>query len=219
MSTLDGIFDIAHEKCKRKQATIERLDQLYNRYASTISNTRPELEVCALLKIWLANTWNLKKTHVKLYRVSDRSRDVISYFKNVRNTILKPTEHNYIKRFVKSVQNELDAHLVATPASQAPILYFSDGLKIVKDMWEVGSKRAKETSKLAALVIKFSLYTGGRTGDFLRLKWDEISVSKAFNGELVLSLSVGSRPTRCWKDQGEKTYFARKMTRKTPSSG
>ena len=119
MSTLDGIFDVAHEKCKRKQATIERLDELYNRHISTIRNTRPELEVCALLKIWLANTWDLNKTHVKLYRVSDRSRDVISYFKNVRNIILKPTEHNYIKRFVKSVQNELDTHLVATPASQA----------------------------------------------------------------------------------------------------
>ena len=216
MSSLDGIFENAHEKCKRKQATIERLDQLYTRHIAVIRNIRPELEVCSLLKIWLETTWNSKRTHIKLYRVSDKSRDVISYFKNVLNIILKPTEHNYVKRFVKSVQNELDSHLIATPASQAPILYFSDGLKLVKDMWEVGSKRAKETCKLAALVIKFSLYTGGRTGDFLRLKWDEISVSKAFNGDLVLSLFCRIKTDPMLERPGRKDIFCPKSDPENP---
>ena len=110
----------------------------------------------------------------------------------------------------------MDSHLIATPASQAPILYFSDGLKLVKDMWEVGSKRAKETSKLAALVIKLSLYTGGRTGDFLRLRWDEISVSKAFNGELVLSLFCRIKTDPMLERPGRKDIFCPKSDKENP---
>ena len=216
MSALDDIFDKAHGKCKRKQATIERLDRLYNENIAVIKQKRVELEICSLLKIWLEKTWDDNRTQVKLYRVADRARDVISYFKNVRNIVLKPTEHNYIKRFVKSVQNELDNSLVATPASQAPILYFGDGLTLVKDMWEIGSKRAKETSKLAALVIKLSLYTGGRTGDFLRLKWDEISVSRAFNGDLVLSLFCRIKTDPMLERPGRKDIFCPKSDRENP---
>ena len=70
MSALDEIFTKAHGKCKKKQAMIERLDRLYNSNISVIKQERVELEVCALLKIWLQETWDSNKTQVKLYRVS-----------------------------------------------------------------------------------------------------------------------------------------------------
>ena len=206
---MNKIFNESHRENDTREKLFSYLENLRIRNSEQLSQFKNnlKLEICEMLKIWLENSKILNKTTIKLYRVKDRLKDLISFYKNCHDRSVTPSENYYLKSYVKRVQEKLNTNMIAVPMTQAPILTFSDGLRLASNMWDIGSERSKFTSKLSALVLKLTLYTGGRTGDFLKLRWRDIKISKAFNGDKALSLFCITKTNAERKLPGRKDIF------------
>ena len=215
---LSHIFQASHTKTNKREKLFQRLESLRLRHREQLEKFKDnlKLEICEMLRLWLEASGTCNKREIKLYRIKDRLGDLIAFYNNYHDRKLTPAENYYLKSYVKRVQAKLNNNLVAVPMTQAPLLLFEDGLRLANDMWKVGSERSKFTSKLCALVLKLTLYTGGRTGDFLKLKWRDIKITKAFNGEKALSLFCITKTNSERKLPGRKDIFCPKNDKNNP---
>lgn len=206
---LETIFRDAHRENNKRGKLFQRLEILRTKNLDTLKRFHNDLklEICELLKIWLEASGTCTQSKIKLYRISDRMKDLVSFYKNYHDKSITPADNYYLKNYVKRVQDKLTENLVSVPMTQAPLLLFEDGLRLANDLWEVGGERSKFTSKLCAVLLKLTLYTGGRTGDFLKLKWRDIKISKAFNGDKALSLFCITKTNQERKLPGRKDIF------------
>ena len=217
---LEKIFKSAHKDENKREKLFKRLEQLRTDNSKTLSvyKNNLKLEICKMLEIWIKASGTTTKKSIKLYRIKDRMKDLISFYKNFHDRSVTPAENYYLKTYVKRLQAKLSENLISVPMSQAPILLHKDGIRLAENMWSIGSERSKFTSKLCALLLKFTLYTGGRTGDFLKLKWRDIKITRAFNGDLALSLFCISKTNADRKLPGRKDIFCPKSDKDNPLS-
>ena len=215
---LEKVFREAHDNNNKREKLFHRLEKLRLAHEHKLSTLKGnlKLEICEMLKFWLHASGTCTKNKIKLYRIHDRMKDLISFYKNYHDRQITPGDNYYLKTYVKRVQSKLNENLVAVPMSQAPLLLFEDGLRLAKNLWEIGHNRKKFTSKLCAILLKLTLYTGGRTGDFLKLRWRDIKISTAFNGDKALSLFCITKTNSERKLPGRKDIFCPKTDPNNP---
>ena len=109
---LSQIFKESHTANNKKEKLYERLEKLRLKHVGQLIKYKNNLkhEICEMLRLWLEDSKFDKKGKIKLYRVKDRLKDLISFYKNCHDRQITPTENYYLKNYVKTVQEKLNTN-------------------------------------------------------------------------------------------------------------
>ena len=81
---LSQIFKDSHRDKDKKDKLFKRLEKLRLKNIEALKTYKNDikLEICEMLRIWLEASGIKNKSKVKLYRIKDRLKDLISFYKN-----------------------------------------------------------------------------------------------------------------------------------------
>ena len=208
-------FQTAETSRNTREKLHDRLDKLIIENKEKLGKYKNNTKkfIIEIFKIWILEGHNLRGDRVKLFRFDEKMRNLKYYLKCKTGKEISPKLSRELKTFIMNLTANLKDNMIAVPLSQAPLLNFEEGMKICNEMY-YNSKNV--TSKLSAIILKISIYTGARTGDLIDLRWRSIKITRAFNGVKTLNLFCETKTNQHFKLPGRKDIFCPKSDKHNP---
>ena len=143
----------------------------------------------------------------KAYLLPVRMKKLLFFAKVELNFIVTPSLAHKLKNFASNIAKTISGEFSNAGAKQARPLMFSKGLEMEKFLRFDLRGRGENSARSAGLMLLLCLHSGGRFGDFYRLRWRDISLSNSFNQKIVITFRIISKTDPFGEKEHKKTIF------------
>ena len=185
----------------------------------TIANLETVVKQKRFTSSWyrqMFQTWVLKSlryharrglTELKPHTLPGKMKDLMFYASLEGAPPLTEKLRYHLNRWAKAVAVKISDEFVGSGTQQARPLLLQDGLKLSRELRHNGPKTSEQQSRKAGLMLKMCLYSGARLGDYLRLRWRDIKISRNFKGLPAISIYIKSKGDPLGARKDRKTIF------------
>lgn len=144
---------------------------------------------------------------IRAYTIPVKMSHIILWVQKFKNINFSNADLSYLRKYAKSAARLIMGDIEHLHAKQADPLTFENGIKLINEMRFNSPVRSEINGKRSALLILLTLLTGSRIGDLLKIKWNDIKISKDHEGRPTLTIYVVQKTDLLGKNRDRKTII------------